>query len=157
MNKHVPKSPKQLRIWQQNTHKLQTAQDYIINTARPEDWDVLAIQEPWIDMLGKSRASQYWRIIYPANYYEEGRARIRSVLLINTNISTDCYSTLPIFHSDITGIRFKGPHGSLSLINVYNEITNNNTTNYLDLFLNANPLLVRPSAPDHMLWLGDFL
>ena len=44
----------------------------------------------------------------------------------------------------------------MSLINVYNEITNNDTTNYLDLFLNANPLLVRPSASDHMLWLGNF-
>jgi Endonuclease-reverse transcriptase len=128
----------------------------VINTARPEDWDVLAIQEPWIDALGKSRASQYWRIIYPANYYEEGRARIRSVLLINTNITTDCYSALPIYHSDITGVRFRGPHSSLSLINVYNEITNNDTTGCLYLFLNANPLLARPLASDHMIWLGDF-
>ena len=55
MNKRVPKAPEQLRIWQQNAHKSQTAQDYIINTARPEEWDVLAIQEPWIDTLGKSR------------------------------------------------------------------------------------------------------
>src|ERR1700733_6478450 len=38
MNKHIPKAPEQLRIWQQNTHKSQTAQDYVINTARPEDW-----------------------------------------------------------------------------------------------------------------------
>jgi hypothetical protein len=156
MNKRVPKAPEQLRIWQQNTHKLQTAQDYVINTARPEDWDVLAIQEPWIDTLGKSHASQYWQIIYPANFYEEGRARIRSILLINTNISMDCYCTLPIFHSDITGVHFKGPNGSLSLINVYNEITNNETTDSLDLFLNTNPLLVRPTLLDHMVWLGNF-
>jgi hypothetical protein len=51
MNKRVPKAPEQLRIWQQNTPKLQMAQDYVINTARPEDWDVPAIQEPWIDTL----------------------------------------------------------------------------------------------------------
>ena len=61
----------------------------MINTARPKDWDVLAIQEPWIDTLGKSRTLQYWRIIYPVNFYKEGRASIRSVLLINTNISMD--------------------------------------------------------------------
>ena len=118
MNKRTPKAPEQLRIWQQNTHKSQTAQDYVINTARPEDWDIIALQEPWIDSLGKSRATQYWRVLYPSNYYEEGRARIRSVLLINTNISPDCYSALPIYHSDITGVRFKGPNGNLTLINV---------------------------------------
>ena len=156
MNKRTPKAPEQLRIWQQNIHKSQTAQDYVINTARPEDWDVLALQEPWIDTLGKSRASHYWRVIYPANYYKEGKARIRTVLLINTNISSDCYSVLPIQHSDITGVRFKGLNGNLTLINVYNEITNNDTTNCLDLFLTANPLLARPTASDHMIWLGDF-
>ena len=156
MSRRQPKAPDQLRIWQQNTHKSQTAQDYVINTARPEDWDVIALQEPWFDTLGKSRASQYWRVVYPANYYEEGRARIRSVLLINTNIDTDCYSTIPIPHSDITGVRFKGPNGSLSLINIYNEITNNDTLSCLDLFLNANRRLVRPEVTDHMIWLGDF-
>jgi hypothetical protein len=156
MNKGTPKAPEQLRIWQLNIHKSQTAQDYVINTARPEDWDVLALQEPWIDTLGNSRASHYWRVIYPANYYEEGRARIRSVLLINTNISSESYSVLPIQHSHITGVRFKGLNGNLTLINVYNEITNNDTTNCLDLFLTANPLLVRPTASDHMIWLGDF-
>src|SRR3984957_13397574 len=106
MNKLIPKAPEQLCIWQQNTHKSQTAQDYVINTARPEDWDIIALQDPWIDTLGRSRASQYWRVIYPANYYKEEKTRVRSVLLINTNICTDCYCTLPILHSDITGVRF---------------------------------------------------
>ena len=82
-------------------HKSQTAQDYIINTVKPEDWDIITLQESWIDFLGKSRASQYWRIIYPANYYEEGRSRIRSILLINTNINTDSYSVIPVRHSNI--------------------------------------------------------
>jgi hypothetical protein len=101
MSKRQPKTPEQLHIWQQNTHKSQTAQDYIINTAKPNDWDIIAIQEPWLDTLGESCASQYRRIIYPANYYEEGRLRTRSVLLINTNINTDSYSVILIHHSDI--------------------------------------------------------
>ena len=74
----------------------------------------------------------------------------------NINISMDCYCTLLIFHSDITGVCFKGPNGSLSLVNVYNEITNNDTTDCLNLFLSVNPLLVRPTALDHMIWLGEF-
>ena len=108
MSKCPSRAPDQLRIWQQNTHKSQTAQDYIINTARPEDWDILAIQELWLDSLGKSCASLYWQIVYPANYYNENRPRIRSVLLINANINTDSYAIIPIQHSDITVVRFTG-------------------------------------------------
>jgi hypothetical protein len=132
MSKIPSLHPKQLRIWQQNVHKLQTAQDYVRNTANPKDWDIIALQEPWIDSVGNSRGTQYWRVIYPTNFYTEGRSRIRSILLVNTNISTDSYSIIPIQHSDITAICFRGEHGCLSVFNIYNEITNNDTLHLLD-------------------------
>ena len=156
MNLRPPSLPQKLRIWQQNVHKSKTAQDYVLNTANPENWDVIALQEPWIDKYGNSRGSQYWRVVYPANFYVEGRARVRSILLINTNLSTDCYSPLPIQHSDITAVRFKGENGYLSLFNIYNEITNNDTLSCLDLFSDLNASLLRPSLSDCVLWLGDF-
>lgn len=114
------------------------------------------LQEPWLDHLGNLRGSQYWRIIYPANFYVEGCSRIRSILLINTNISTDSYTVLPIMNSDVTVVRFHGDHGYLSILNIYNEITNNNTISALDSFLDCNMQLVRPSGADHVLWLGNF-
>ena len=156
MSKRPPMHPQQLRIWQQNVHKSQTAQDYIRCTARPSDWDVLALQEPWLNALGNSRGSQYWQIIYPANFYVEGHSRIRSIMLINTNISTDSYTVLPIMNSDVTAVRFKGEHGHLSIFNVYNEITNNDTIADLDSFLDRNAQIMRPSGVDHVLWLGNF-
>ena len=127
MNIQPPRLPQKLRIWQQNVHKSKTAHSYVINTASPSDWDVIALQEPWIDSYGNSRSSQYWRVIYPANFYEEDCPPVRSIILINTNLSTDCYSSLPIMHSDVTAVRFKGENGYLSLFNIYNEITNNDT------------------------------
>jgi ribonuclease HI len=153
---HPSSLPHKLRIWQQNVHKSKTAHDYILNTANPKDWDVIALQEPWIDKYGNSRGSQFWRVIYPANFYTEGRPRVRSILLINTNISTDCYISLPILHSDITAVRFRGENGFLSLFNIYNEITNNDTLNCLDLFSDLNAPLIRPAISDCVLWLGDF-
>ena len=156
MNIRPPELPQKLRIWQQNVHKSKTTQTYVLNTANPKDWDVLALQEPRIDSFGNSRGSQYWRVIYPANFYDEDRSRVRSILLINTNISTDCYSILPIMHSDIMAIRFKGDNGFLSVFNVYNEITNNDTLSALENYLDLNERLIRPTTTDCVIWLGDF-
>ena len=39
---------------QPNVHNSKTAQAYVLNTANPNDWDVLALQEPWIDSFGNS-------------------------------------------------------------------------------------------------------
>ena len=59
-------------------------------------------------------------------------------------------------HSDITAARFKGDNGFLSVFNIYNEITNNDTLTCLDSFLMCNAQLVRPSPMDSVMWLGDF-
>lgn len=131
------------------------AQDYILNTANPKDWDVITLQEPWLNSYGNSCSPQYWRII-SANFYTEGRSCIQSIVLINTNLSTDCYTILPLMHSNITAIRFKGNHGYLFVFNIYNEITSNDTLSCLDHFIDLNAPLVCPSNADCVLWLGDF-
>jgi hypothetical protein len=48
-------------------------------------------------------------------------------MLINTNISTDSYSILPIMNSDVTAVRFCRENGYVLIFNIYNEITNNET------------------------------
>jgi Endonuclease-reverse transcriptase len=156
MNLRPSTLPHQLRIWQQNVHKSKTAQDYILNTANPSDWDIIAIQELWIDRFGNSCGSQFWRVIYPTNFYAEGRPRVHSILLINTNLSTDSYISLPILHSDISAVRFRGENSYLSLFNIYNEITNNDTLTCLDLFTDLNSSLIHPTISDCVLWLDDF-
>ena len=71
-----------------------------------------------------------------------------SILLINTNISTDSYTILLVMHSNVTAVRFKGEHGFLSLFNIYNKITNNDTISCLDSFLDHHEQLVRPAGTD---------
>ena len=41
-----PELPQKLRIWQQNVHRSKTAHSYVINTANPKDWNIIALQEP---------------------------------------------------------------------------------------------------------------
>ncbi|KAG5724629.1 hypothetical protein E4T56_gene3672 [Termitomyces sp. T112] len=45
----APKAPEKLRIWQQNVCKLDVAQATMLDTASPNDWDMLAIQEPFLE------------------------------------------------------------------------------------------------------------
>ena len=90
----------------------------------------IALQEPWFDSYSNMHGTQYWRVIYPAKFFMKGQAHVPWVPLVNTNLSTDCYSILPLMHTDIIAICFKGENGYLSFFNVYNGITNNNPTNF---------------------------
>lgn len=156
MNRRAPKSPGVLRIWQQNVRKSRSAQEVLINTANPQDWDVLAIQEPFLDDVANTRASPSWRVVYPPDHKRAGSTRVRSVLLVNTNIATDAYCTLNVPCQDVTAVRFNGEFGFLSLFNVYNDCTHNDSLTALSSFLSLSAHLARPSPNDHMVWLGDF-
>ena len=59
MNVRTATLPLKLRIWQQNAHKSKAAYSYILNTANPNNWDVIALQEPWFDSYGNSRGTQF--------------------------------------------------------------------------------------------------
>jgi hypothetical protein len=148
----TPRAPNRLRILQQNSHKSKLAQQYILNTASPEDWDIIAIQEPWLDQFKNARGSSYWRILYPTTHLLDDAPRTRSILMINTNISTDSYVQLDIPNADIAAVQFNGDHGTISLFNIYNDCTHNDNLSALSHYLLANP----PSPLDNMLWLGDF-
>ena len=109
-----------LHIWQQNTRKSQTVQHYILNTD-PSLYDLILLQEPWIDSYGNARGNHHWCIVYPSNRHTDEHSTIRLAILINANISTDVYATLSIPHSDITAIQLKGELSYCSIFNVYNE------------------------------------
>ncbi|KAF5367638.1 hypothetical protein D9615_010583 [Tricholomella constricta] len=156
MNRRTPKAPGKLRIWQQNVRKSDLAQAAVLNTARPEDWDVIALQEPFLDRLGNTKASPFWTVRYPHHHRRDGSTRSRSILLINSNIATDSYTLLDIPSTDITAVRFNGAHGHLSIINVYNDCTQNDSLTTLSNYLSSSLPQARPSPRDHMLWLGDF-
>ena len=91
----MPSVPSKLRIWQQNTRKSQTTQHYILNTD-PSLFDLILIQEPWLDSLGNARGNHHWHIVYPPTRYTDGHKTIRAINLVNTNLSTDAYSALQI-------------------------------------------------------------
>lgn len=123
---YKPRAPTKLYIWQQNTRKSQLAQQYILDTA-PSLYNLILIQEPWLDTFGNARGNHHWHIIYSSNRFDGNHNTIRLIILINTNIAMDTYNALTINHSDITAICLKGDFGHCSIFNSYNNCTNNNT------------------------------
>ena len=64
-----------LRIWQQNLNKSPDAQSDLIH--KINDYDIMLIQEPYIDFLGNNRATRAWTTLYPTRHRDEA-----SVLVI---------------------------------------------------------------------------
>ena len=81
---------------------------------------------------------------------------IRSIILINTNISTDSYNPLNIPHSNITAICFQSASSTCLMFNIYNNCNNNSTILLLGTYLHNNINTMLPSLADHMLWFGNF-
>ena len=118
MNPHTARAPSNIKIWQQNARKSARNTNYILNTADPSKYDIILIQEPWFNHLGKTQGTHNWRIVYPPTIYHDDHDPIRSIILINTNIFTNMYTTLDIPCSDIMAVRLKGDFGYCSIVNI---------------------------------------
>jgi len=60
---------KHFHIWQQNVAKSSVAQHDVLAKANPKDWDIIALQEPYMDYLGLTRAKSKQNMIYNTNQY----------------------------------------------------------------------------------------
>ena len=118
---NTPHNARHTQIWQQNVAKSSTAQHDVLAKADPKSWDIIALQEPYLDHLGLTRANSHWTVIYPSNKNQENQNRTRSIILINTNIDSTQIQQINIQSSNITAIQISTPSRSLLLINIYND------------------------------------
>ena len=145
----------QLRIWQQNLNKSLTAQLHLLNTASPQDWDILLIQEPWFGNL-TTRATWSWTVLYSDIYYEDNTANPRAIILVNTNLSTDSYEQIQFRSTDVMGIRIKTSAGPVTLINVYNDCTHNAAMDEVSAYLSRTFPGDHIPDDEHVIMAGDF-
>ncbi|KAJ3991717.1 hypothetical protein F5050DRAFT_1580927, partial [Lentinula boryana] len=85
--------------------------------------DILAIQEPYIDSKGRTRATPHLRVVYPTGHIKHfddpGRPRTRSLIMIHTHISTGSWTQIEIPNADITAIQLTTTTGTLRIFNIY--------------------------------------
>ena len=155
MSRRPTSAPSSLCIWQQNAWKLQAAHQHILS-ADPSLYDLILVQEPWINHLGKSRGSNYWQVLYSSNYYQDGRANARLIILVYTNLNTNAYTQLEIMHSDIMALCLSRDFRHCSIFNIYNDCTNNNTLTALCSYLTDHIQIACSSPHNYMFWMGNF-
>ena len=133
MNNNI-NNTKQLQIRQQNVNKSLMAVLDLLNSALPEKFDIITIQEPYIDFLGNARANPKWYTVYPKTYYSDKERCIQSMILVNKKIATDAWSIINIRSPDITAIKLKTPTRAVLIINLYCDCSHSKSINKLNQY-----------------------
>ena len=128
----------------------------MLSNAKPNEWDILALQEPWFDHLGKTRANPKWSATYPTPKGRDNLPHPRSIILVNTNIPTESITQIPIDSNDITAIKINTKHKTLTIINVYIANNNNDAITALQDAWETRETEFMPTTNTELLLLGDF-
>lgn len=139
----------EIRILQANLNASRNAQEELINAGYLEQYDIVAIQEPWLDWKHCTRAPTNWRVIYPTHHQrDKTKIKTRAVIFINRRIRTDTYQPISYNNSDVVAIRLLGRQKHMDIYNIYASGRNMNTIRQLAM----TPITDR----NYKLWIGDF-
>lgn len=152
----MPEDNIRLRIWQQNLNKSNKAHWDLINSPIHQEWDLVLLQEPYLDKYGNAKANKNWRVIYPSSHLTDN-STVRSVILVNTQLDTNTWSQITMEGTnDITAIQIRGPESQLSIFNIYNDCRHQKNLDLFEDFLGANKHTLYERDGSHMIWAGDF-
>ncbi|KAL1737842.1 hypothetical protein HDZ31DRAFT_51776, partial [Schizophyllum fasciatum] len=100
----TPIARTKIRIWQQNMNKSRAAALAQLNTPLHKDWDILCIQEQYMNTLNNILSNSHWRPVFP-DRWNANRRPSRTVILVNANIDTNAWRPIIVPDShDITAI-----------------------------------------------------
>ncbi|CDO73955.1 hypothetical protein BN946_scf185043.g2 [Trametes cinnabarina] len=144
-----------IRIWQQNLNKSSRAQLDVLNDTSLADFDILALQEPYLSFLGLSMATPNWRVVYPTPHGTHSVSRSRSLILVNKRLSTNAWNPIPLPHPDVTAVTIRTGNTAVHLFNLYIDGDHDMAIRAVS---RAAQCLVLSEAGEahHHVWLGDF-
>lgn len=142
-----------IKIGQLNMNKSNIAQSAYLHMIA--DLDIVLLQEPHIDFLKNSRASQQWRPVYPPRHKDRNEMT-RSIIMVNARLSTNCWTAILVDSPDVTGIAVRTHMGTINIFNIYNDQEHDDN---LRALARATRQLERQNSdaePQHIYWAGDF-
>ena len=151
-----PEDINRLRLLQINLNKSERAHLDIINERISGKYDIILIQEPYTTQFNAIRTPTNFRPVFPTNRLQS-QDQIRSVIWVNKNLDSGSWTTLDVPDTnDITAIQLKGPYGTLSIFNIYNDCNHSRNETLLRRFIQRNTNTILATEHHHMLWAGDF-
>src|ERR1700692_1475732 len=125
MTRRDNNTPKEhLVIWQQNLNKSSDAQLDLLHYIYPNQYDIVATQEPYINFLGNTQATTHWIAVYPTGHLDR-MDKTRALIMINKySISSNSWTQIDIDSPDVVGIQVVSEQGTLRLVNIYNSCDN---------------------------------
>jgi endonuclease/exonuclease/phosphatase family metal-dependent hydrolase len=143
-----------LRIMQQNVVKSLEAQLALLE-AVVEGFEVVCIQEQYIDFREQSRAFMTWRSVYPQSGGDADH-RQRAVTWIHTKLATDTWHTLQIDSPDIVGIIMNTSRGKTRIFNIYNNCMHSESIDMLKQYFRTREVREMEEEGVEDVWVGDF-
>lgn len=95
-------------------------------------------------------------MLYPSTHFIKPKPKTRAVTLISTSLDTNAWKQIPFPSPDVIIAQPTGTYGTCAIINIYNDCKHNETIETVRKYLDSNITPIRPTAHDHMIWLGDF-
>src|ERR1700690_398983 len=149
-------SKEHLVIWQQNLNKSSDAQLDLLHYLYPNQYDIVATQEPYINFLGNTQATSHWITVYPTGHLDH-MDKTRALIMINrSSISTNSWTQIDIESPDVVGVQLVSEQGTLRLINIYNSCDNDDAMKAVDGYMKGAGHHRDTRAPLRYVWLGDF-
>ena len=53
-----------IRLWKQNLNKSRSTQEDLINSDLDKHYDIMLLQEPYINSYGNTKATRDWQVVY---------------------------------------------------------------------------------------------
>jgi hypothetical protein len=132
--------------------KTQTAAMHLINRGLHTAFDIIALQEPYLDKIANIWANFHWHVIYPTSKFEDS-SRVRSVILVNKRLKTNNWDQIHLDNNNITAITIRGTFGAIDIFNIYNDCTHSDTVSFLHKYFETT---YRSKPNKYMVWLGNF-
>ena len=148
--------PVWLRIWQQNLNKLRIAQEDLINSDIHKNYDVLILQEPYIDAYGNTKAMRCWHVVYASSWRMDSLLP-RAVVFVSTALDTNQWSQIHIPNTrDMVAVQVTGEFGSITIYNVYMACDSAESIKRLGGHMASRWQGPQPTGDSYTLWGGDF-
>ena len=118
-------------------------------------YDILVLQEPYIDFLCNTHANQRWYPLLPSTHHNNPK-KSRMVTFINTGILSSTWQQIRVESQDVVAVSINTAAGLITIFNTYNDGDHSNSLQALRDTLQVNIQHPRSINPNRMIWAGDF-